>query len=178
MRNGTSDRALVRQIRDGERERLEVLITRHYDAVWRYLRAQSGNAELAYDLTQEVFLRFCRHFDRFAGEERLPAYLLRIARNLLIDEYRAARPSLSLEAAEVRAAAGDFAEAADLRADLARAMDALPAPQREAVTLHYLCGLRLREIAALTGVGTATAKSRLRLGTEKLKELLEKEGYR
>ncbi|MBR6708684.1 MAG: sigma-70 family RNA polymerase sigma factor, partial [Clostridia bacterium] len=136
-----------------------------------------GSEALAYDLAQEVFLRFCRNFDRFAGEERLPMYLLRIARNLLIDEYRAARYELPLDAVDARLVEHDFADEAGLRADLARLIDRLPLSQRETVVLHYLCGLRLREIALLTGVGVATAKSRLRLGMAKLKEMLEQEGY-
>ena len=57
-----------------------------------------------------------------------------------------------------------------------RAIALLPDEQRDAVILRYWHDMKLRDIAAVTGVSTATAKSRLRLGMEKLRRLLESEG--
>ena len=81
------------------------------------------------------------------------------------------------------AAVSDGAEAQTLKNDSAenvrRAILLLPDEQRDAVILRYWHDLKLRDIAAVTGVSTATAKSRLRLGMAKLRRLLELEveGY-
>jgi RNA polymerase sigma-70 factor (ECF subfamily) len=50
-------------------------------------------------------------------------------------------------------------------------IDRLPAPQREAVLLAFGGGLTTSEIAAAVGVPLGTAKSRVRLGLAKLRDL-------
>lgn len=52
----------------------------------------------------------------------------------------------------------------------------LPQFQREALILYYYSGLKIREIAVMTGVSASTVKSRLRQGTEKLKKGMEEDG--
>ena len=74
------------------------------------------------------------------------------------------------DGAETQALKNDSAE------NIRRALALLPDEQRDAVILRYWHNMKLRNIAAVTGVSTATAKSRLRLGTEKLRRLLESEG--
>ena len=64
----------------------------------------------------------------------------------------------------------------DSAENVRRAIALLPDEQRDAVILRYWHDMKLRDIAAVTGVSTATAKSRLRLGMEKLRRLLESEG--
>jgi RNA polymerase sigma-70 factor (ECF subfamily) len=51
------------------------------------------------------------------------------------------------------------------------ALGTLPAAQREAIVLAYWGGLTAEEIARRIGVPLGTAKSRLRLGLGKLREL-------
>lgn len=60
---------------------------------------------------------------------------------------------------------------------LTEALARLPLIQREAIVLHYYGQLRYREIAVITGTGTATVKSRVRQGMEKLEKLLNKEDF-
>ncbi len=55
---------------------------------------------------------------------------------------------------------------------LAQAVQQLPAAQREAFLLHTEAGMSLDELARLTGVGTETAKSRLRYAYARLRVLL------
>ena len=57
-----------------------------------------------------------------------------------------------------------------------RARDELPDEQRDTVILRYWHDMKLRDIAAVTGVPTATAKSRLRLGMARMRKILELEG--
>lgn len=57
-----------------------------------------------------------------------------------------------------------------------RALDELPDEQRDTVILRYWHDMKLRDIAAVTGVPTATAKSRLRLGMARMRKILELEG--
>ena len=58
-------------------------------------------------------------------------------------------------------------------ARLLQALEALPAPQREAFLLHQEAGLSVAEIAVVTGAGEEAAKSRLRYAMAKLKAVVD-----
>jgi RNA polymerase sigma-70 factor (ECF subfamily) len=61
-----------------------------------------------------------------------------------------------------------------LRRQTARLLDALPVEQREAIVLHHVVGLSVPELAAELSIPFETARSRLRLGMEKLRDQLAK----
>jgi RNA polymerase sigma-70 factor (ECF subfamily) len=130
----------------------------------------------------------------YAPRARFTTWLYGIARSKLIDHWRVQREVVSLDAdaAGHADAANDpdgmtlldglaaeetvqpevqVLTKAQARA-LAAAVQQLPPPQREAFLLHAEAGMRLDELAQLTGVGTETAKSRLRYAYARLRTLL------
>ncbi len=66
---------------------LEKLFTQHSSALHRYLLRKKCSPSLASDLVQETFLRIAQ-MDNLESMLRGPAYLFRIAHNLMIDHYR------------------------------------------------------------------------------------------
>lgn len=137
-----------------------------------------GDPTKAEDVTQDVFLRLWLRGDRFdASRGELGSYLALMARSRALDiarsEAAAARATDRLEAAvetDRPVAKGPDArferreQASHIRAAVAR----LPHAQREAVALAFWGDLPASEIAQRTGVPLGTARSRLRLGLEKL----------
>ena len=132
----------------------------------------------AEDTVQDVFLRLWLHPDRF-DERRgdLGSYLALMARSRALDIARS--DSAGARAGERLAAAveadppqaerpDERAEARERSARLRAAVGRLPKLQREAVALAFWGDLPAREIAERTGVPLGTARSRLRLGIEKL----------
>lgn len=98
-----------------------------------------------------------------------------------MDHYRAQRPELAGEEGEEAIARAEGPEhetpealalTAENAAQLRRAIATLPGVQREAVLLRFVEELSLEEIAAITGVGRETAKSRLRYALQKLRQEL------
>jgi RNA polymerase sigma-70 factor, ECF subfamily len=137
-----------------------------------------GDAAKAEDTVQDVFLRLWLHPDRF-DERRgeLGSYLALMARSRALDLARSdsagARASERLaaviEADPPQAERPDErVEARERSARLRNAVSRLPTLQREAVALAFWGDLPAREIAQRTGVPLGTARSRLRLGLEKL----------
>ncbi|MDX6723531.1 MAG: hypothetical protein QOD73_1935 [Solirubrobacteraceae bacterium] len=143
-----------------------------------------GNTASADDVVHDVFLRVWRapgKFDARRGE--LGTYLRLMARSRAVDLWRSGQAAgraterLHVVAERDQGRAEDHpalaAEREEQRRTVRRALDALPAPQREAVVLAYWGGLTADEIARRAGIPLGTAKSRIRLGLERLRAELE-----
>jgi RNA polymerase sigma-70 factor (ECF subfamily) len=150
-----------------------------------------GDRETAEDVVQEAFVAAFRAIDRFEPRPSLSAWLntilLRLAGKAAI---RAdARPGASLDAlidadhqglgvlvGATQASSADdpqaAAEAAELRAELAAAIAALPFRYRAAVVTRFVMGLDYAEAAASLEMGLNTYKSHLLRGTRMLRASL------
>jgi RNA polymerase sigma-70 factor, ECF subfamily len=132
----------------------------------------------AEDVVQEVFTALWlrpRAFDARRGSLR--AYVTMLARSRAIDRWRSqavhdsAVERLGHEpGVRHEASAAETAIARERRRWAAAEVDRLPARQREAVLLSFGADMSAAEIAAAVGVPHGTAKSRLRLGLEKLRQ--------
>ncbi len=173
------DALLIHRIKQGDEAAFEALVRRHYDGVYAFCFRRCGDRELAADLTQEVFLKLVTAVYGYSVTGRFTNYLLTIAVNVCNDYYRRRRPE-DAELSESLAAAPD-AETRILENDSAaavrRALDELPDEQRDTVILRYWHDMKLRDIAAVTGVPLATAKSRLRLGMARMRKILGEGEY-
>jgi RNA polymerase sigma-70 factor, ECF subfamily len=135
----------------------------------------------AEDVVQDVFIQLWlspRSFD--PGRGSLRSYLVMLARSRAIDRWRSRGVArAALERSGAPTASDDAAEIV-MRRDGARAAVAavaeLPAPQREALLMAYGGGLSAREVADATGIPVGTAKSRMRLGLTRARELLSPAG--
>lgn len=172
------DALLIRRIKQGDEAAFDALVRKHYGNIYAFCCRRCGDPDKAADLTQEVFLRLVSAIPRYSPTGKFSNYLLTIAVNVCNDDYRRKKAD-SLPLSDV-AATSEAPEKEVLRADgedaVFRALAELPDEQRNTVILRYWHDLKLRDIAKITGVPTATAKSRLRLGMAKMKNILEKEG--
>jgi RNA polymerase sigma-70 factor, ECF subfamily len=167
----------------GEMRAFETLYSRHRGALYRYLMRQSRDGEIANDLFQEVWSRVVLNRSRYEPRAKFRTFLFTLAHNCFIDHCRRtrARPGgLGIEDADAadmlpadEAQRPDNALSRSEQSQRYRAaLAALPAEQRDVYLLHEESDLSLDEIARVTGVGTETAKSRLRYAVGKLKAAL------
>jgi len=96
--------ALLPRCQSGEAAAVEALYDLYADRLYRYLLARTGNADVAADLTTELFVRVIKHIGGFRLNRQRPAasfsaWLYRIAANLVTDQHRARQrlPQVSLE---------------------------------------------------------------------------------
>jgi RNA polymerase sigma-70 factor (ECF subfamily) len=161
----------------------ERVFAEHERAVTAAAYRVLGDAALAQDVAQDVFLRVWRNpraYDARRGQ--LGSYLRLMARSRAIDLYREgqaagrARDRLGAVAPRDEAAPEDrpaeAARRAEERAEVSAALGRLPETQREAVVLTYWAGLTADQIARRGSVPLGTAKSRVRLGLGKLRDEL------
>ncbi|HET9110217.1 MAG TPA: RNA polymerase sigma factor [Ktedonobacterales bacterium] len=144
--------------------------------IFTYLWRVCGDEQTANDLTQEVFFRAWRQFDKLRGYERPEAWLFRVATNLALNErrhQRVAGPAATLRGHE--RASSDHASQFAERSALSSALDGLAPQQRAAFILRELYGHSLAEIATILGVSVAAAKMSLSRARERLRRLYLKE---
>jgi RNA polymerase sigma-70 factor, ECF subfamily len=139
-----TQRAIARVVDDGDREALQDLYLRYSGPVYCHVRAVIRDEHEAQDVTQLVFLKLIaalRGYDPGRGPFR--PWLLRVARNLAIDE---ARRRHAVPAEDLPDAPSD--ETSRQRATaLYDALAELSADQREVLLLRQLVGLLPAEIA-------------------------------
>jgi RNA polymerase sigma-70 factor (ECF subfamily) len=141
-----------------------------FDDALRYARALAGSGVDGDDLLQESLVRALRGYHRLRDTAKFKNWLFRIVTNTNRSLVRK-RTLLNWihlgAAADIEAGvAMSFEEKDAVRQILQR----LPLPQREALVLFEVTGLRIEEIAELQKVSVSAVKSRLARGREKLRE--------
>lgn len=157
----SGDDELVEQIRLGDENAAETLITRYYASILRYCRLHCPNLEKAEDLTQETFLRLFRDLPKYKGKGCFRSYLYTIANHLCIDEGRKVQVYL-LENEEEIAYSHDAMLRVEEKAEVRYLLSILSPEQREAIVLRFGEQLSFREIAKVTGCNMRTVQSRVR----------------
>ena len=187
MEDARTDESLMLAYKDGDAPAFEVLYGRHRGGLYRYLARQVPSH--ADELFQDIWMRVVNARRNYEVAAKFTTWLYRIAHNRLMDHYRArARhhevsydhdEALGDEVESLPGPASDDPPVALERKRavqrIVAAVEALPAPQREAFLLAEEGGMSVEEIAAATGVGRETAKSRLRYALAKLRQMLAEE---
>lgn len=152
-----------------------MLFDSHYARLVRHLSVAAGSREIAEDAVQEAFAQAHVRWDEISVYEDPSGWVRRVALNRVRNRHRGLR---RLRAAKDRIAGwiqpGDdqFDRWID-RADVAQALAGLSARQREAVSLYYLEGLPVADVAAEMGVSEGSVKTHLHRAREALSRLLE-----
>lgn len=171
----------------GDAGAFDALYARHKGGVYRYLIRHCGNASLADEMFQDVWMNVIRVRATYAPSARFTTWLYRIAHNRLVDHWREAGRVEFVTAGDdddehdpVAAIPGAAADEPDARVSsrerggrLAAALRRLPPAQRDAFLLHQEGGLALAEIAELSGAGVETVKSRIRYAIARLRTELQ-----
>jgi RNA polymerase sigma-70 factor (ECF subfamily) len=176
---------LLARAREGDRTAWQTLFERHRDVAYRVAWRVTGNSEDALDAVQEGFIRAYRGLSGFAETASFRTWLLRIVYRQAIDLRRkaAGRRVLSIDQGERsmapalpdQRADADPAEPlvrAELGAQLAKALEQLPAEQRQAFVLHAEGRMTYARIAALQDVPIGTVMSRIYYARRRLREML------
>lgn len=170
-----ADEVLMTAYGKGDAAAFEILYGRYRGPLYRYFLRQVSEAATANDLYQGCWEKVITARRKYSAHAPFKAWLFRIAHNHLVDHFRAVKPTGELDDEQP----GDDPEPADVldadqgRQRLLAALAALPAEQKQAVLLRLESGLGVEDIGRITGVGTETAKSRLRYATARLKQVLQ-----
>lgn len=169
------DAALLTAWGRGDAHAGDALLRRHFDGLYLFFATKvDGPVD---DLVQGTLLSAVEQRDRLRDPTRFRGYLFRIARNRLVDHYRA-RARHRTEPVTSRVAGADarpslvLAEGEEQQLML-RSLRRLPLDLQVAVGLHYFQGLKIQEIAEATDTPAGTVKYRLSTARERLREQVE-----
>lgn len=146
----------------GDRRAFAALYDLHLDAVYRYAFYRLRTDAEAEDVTSEVFHRALVAMPRYEPRRPFRAFLYGIARHVVIDRQRAARPQASFSEAVAHPSDAAGPEDAAIRMDDARqlrsAIARLTPLQQEIVILRSIEGRSTKEIAMITGKPESTIR--------------------
>lgn len=179
-----TDDQLVKAYASGDNEAFDTLLKRHQDRIFNYILRIIKNEDIANDIFQETFVKAILTIKqgRYTENGRFPAWISRIAHNLIIDHYRQEK-SENVQSADIEdvdifnrkdlceATIEDIIIADQIRDDVKYLIELLPELQKEVLKMRYYQNHSFKEIAELTGVSINTALGRMRYAIINLRRL-------
>ncbi len=169
-------------LRGGRADDFEVFYRRHVAVVHAYVDRRTRRADLTLDVVSETFARALRSRDRFDPARGVAiAWLLGIARNLLIDASRRGkvadetRRRLGMERIVVDDDLADAADEAFDTAALGAALAGLPGEQREAILSRIVNEEPYDQIAERVGCSEQVIRKRVSRGLAAARRTIEEQ---
>ena len=159
-----TDEQLVRAYAEGSNEAFDTLLKRHQDRIFNYIQTNRQG--------------------RYTENGKFPAWISRIAHNLIIDYYRQEK-SENLQSSDLtdvdilnrkelcEETIEDIIISDQIRADVKYLIEELPELQREVLKMRYYQGLSFKEIAEITDVSINTALGRMRYAILNLRRIAQ-----
>jgi RNA polymerase sigma-70 factor (ECF subfamily) len=179
-----ADEALMRQVQADDPLAFGLLYDRFSARAYRLASGMAQNRGHAEDMVQEAFVSLWRNRARYdPGRGSVTGWVMTAVRHRAIDVLRAQRRhdahrARTDQTADEPATAGGAVEDRVIEregaARLRSALGALPAAQREVITLAYFGELSATEIADRLSLPVGTVKGRMRLGLTKLRHGTER----
>jgi RNA polymerase sigma-70 factor (ECF subfamily) len=171
-----SDPILVQRAKDGDRQALEALLTRHAPKVERLARQVLRDPDDASDAAQEALAKVCVRLAQFRGGSQFSTWLHRLVVNTCLDAVERRKARVHEPLSDHLQSADDPARDAgnsELRRELCTALAGVSPEQAQVVLLKDALGYSFEEIAAAAGMPVGTAKCHAHRGRARLSERLE-----
>lgn len=170
-----NDEQLVKAYAQGDNEAFDTLLQRHQARIYNYILRIIKNEDVANDIFQDTFVKAITNIrkGRYTDTGKFPAWISRIAHNLIIDYFRQEK-SENLQSCDIEeidllnrkelseATVEDFLIHEQIQDDVRMLIDELPESQREVLKMRYYGNMSFKEIAEVTGVSINTALGRMR----------------
>ena len=155
------------------RDAFIALVEREQEALRGFLLALCcGNKSDADDLAQDSLVKAYLSSAGYQEKGRFHSWIFKIAYNTFLNHKASCRTIDTLDEAR-KVVSSQSAESSFEHQDLYLALRTLPPKERSAITLYYLNGYDIKEIAAITDTSEDAVKKQLSRGRDKLKARLK-----
>ena len=178
-RNDQFAAVLLRVANARDRAAFTVLFDHFAPRLKSFMMRKGSNAEQAEDLVQETMIAMWSKAAMFSTDRgSVSTWVFTIARNLRIDRLRREKSQLytdleDFDAPDLSASAHDTLGRSQEDNHVSQALAQIPVEQRELLILSFVEDVPQSEIALKLGIPLGTVKSRMRLGYQRLRKLLE-----
>ncbi len=174
---------LVERVVNNDKEALSILYDRYVRLVYSLALRMVEKHGVAEEITQDVFVTLWKRGSSYKSERGpFSAWLLSVTHNRCIDELRKKKRQSRYHTVDIEeygnVLSGHHEEVPNAvlaqleRETILEALSKLPPLQREVILLAYFQGLTQSEISEAMGAPLGTVKTRMRLGLQKMRELL------
>jgi len=183
---GSNGAELVRRARAGDGVAWEEIVSSFSRRIFNLAYRFTSSVEGAEDLTQEVFVRIYKTLDQYDPKQGdLANWLMRLARNLVIDDYRHRQRNPQNTMADtvddhqyhlraVGTSAHKELERRELAAQVQEGIDKLPPDLKTCVILRDIEEMTYQEIVDVLQIPEGTVKSRINRGRIELAKILRR----
>jgi len=181
-----SDFELVNQFQSGSQKAFESILNRYKQKVFTYISIQVKNKTVAHDIFQDTFIKVLNSLrnKKYSHEDKLLAWIIRIAHNLVIDYFRKKNKmnTISNEQKDFdlfnlaifsESTIENKMELSQIHKNVKDLIQFLPKEQKEVVMLRHYTGMSFKEIADQTDVSINTALGRMRYALINLRKMIE-----
>ena len=164
----TSEKAWLEEARTGDDEAFSLLVEAYQKPVYNLCYRMLGNHRDAEDAAQETFLRAYKHITRYDSQRKFSTWLLTIASNFCIDQYRRRKlPTLSYDSLpdpnipEKSIDVESWMVEDEKNESVQMLLEILKPKDRSAVIMRYWYDFSYEEIADALSISISAVKSRL-----------------
>ena len=182
---GMTNEALALLYVGGNNKAFDELLTRTQSSLFAYIMFVVRNEDVANDIFQETFVKVITKLQQgcYTDSGKFTFWLTRIAHNAIMDWYRTQKSERIIDLGDdndLSNLKGDLIMDSyreneivndQVKADVKKMMEMLPAPQREVVFMRFYQQLSFKEIAELTGVSINTSLGRMRYALINLRKM-------
>lgn len=182
-----SDDMLVQVYMEGKDSAFDELLARNQQQLFDFILALTRDKDKADDLFQETFIRAIVKMKdgQYFNQGKFLYWLMRIARNLLIDDVRKQKKGQAVNISDDELltvidcghpykSREDMLVAEELCGHMRQLMDLLPDEQREVVLMRYYQGLQFKDIAEITNVSINTSLGRMRYAIRNMRRMAKR----
>lgn len=184
--NSYTDDQLVALYVSGNSEAFDTLLARYKNKLYSYIYYNVRNTDMADDLFQETFVKVIMTLKqgRYIETGKFSSWLIRIAHNLIIDQFRTEHNEKAVSSdnafTELFDAAGMSENSVEAKIvteqtleEIFQLMKLLPENQREMVQMRIYQDLSFKEIAQIKGISINTALGRMRYAVLNLRRMAQ-----
>jgi len=161
------DEILVMDSQSGSVKAMEMLVSRWQKRLWQYAYRLTGNAEGAWDVTQESWLGIIKGLRKLHDPANFRAWAYRITTNKSIDWIRKRKAVTQISIEEIQ----DHQQQEKKDTGVKELLQKLDVKKRAVISLFYFEELSVLEISVALKIPKGTVKSRLHKAKKELKEL-------